>query len=289
MQKLNLVVVLLTIMILTACGRSAEETNLENMGRTALTEMLGFELVLPNDAQVFVEGDRAAELRFSNTLTEDAVNSIIPQFEAAGYTPQLRRDRFTLPGHTLAYTRVRGEAFKEVRGVEDRVGRETRMQMFKDFAVPTPTAKGKIARADQKMAFAFRRENRELRMENPMRNNHGLELVLRANPLRALLTEARVHTLGVRQDQRLRSATPHEAIQNDGFEEREADRVCREDDAPPRMCLDQVERREAHTARPARRRTSCCGPKRPPPEARMATLGQWFNSSCGGSEFMRVK
>ena len=77
---------LLSVMVvLTACGRSAEETNLENMGRTALTEMLGFELVLPNNTQVFVEGDRAAELRFSNMRTEDAVNSIIPQFEAAGY------------------------------------------------------------------------------------------------------------------------------------------------------------------------------------------------------------
>lgn len=85
MKHLSVVGLFLIVLVLTACGRSSQQTDFENAGRTALNDMLGFEVQLPNDATVFVEGDRVAEIRFANTLTEDAVNSIMPQFQAAGY------------------------------------------------------------------------------------------------------------------------------------------------------------------------------------------------------------
>src|SRR4051812_29666956 len=109
---------------------------------------------------------------------------------AFGRTAQILRNGGTMPAGTLSNTRGRGHALKEVCGVEDRIGRKAGMKMFENFAVAAPTVEGKVAGADDHVAFVGCQKHGELRMEYTLSNGHGLDLVVLTDPLRALFAEA---------------------------------------------------------------------------------------------------
>jgi hypothetical protein len=91
------------------------------------------------------------------------------------------------------------QVIEETGGVLDRVGRKTRMQMFDDLEVASPTTKCEVAGADKEVAFVLGAQNRDFWMEDTDAGADGewFDILILTNPARALFAQGHAHALDV--------------------------------------------------------------------------------------------
>ena len=108
----------------------------------------------------------------------------------------------------VAHTRVLADPLEEIGRVGDRASREAGVQVFKDFAVATPSTEGEVSGTDEYMAFVRGSEDRHLRVEHAILHRDGLDLIVLSDAACTLLADAGTHAIDLGEHNGLRTATP---------------------------------------------------------------------------------
>jgi hypothetical protein len=109
------------------------------------------------------------------------------------------------------------------------------MQVLDDLKVVAPAIESQVSGTDEEMAVLLAEKHRDLGMEDASSDGDGFDLVVPPSTLRALLREGGPDAVGVGQDERFLSARTHQSVENDGFEERQAESVRCKRGEPPWM------------------------------------------------------